>query len=92
MILATPHGGSPLANIGKIVANIVSACSWMNPAKRLLGTLQKDSEALFEISQDFVHKAQKLHLVSFYEMEMTNLMLFRRMVSTDHRPGLQLFV
>ena len=79
--LATPHNGSSLANIGKIVANIASACSWMNPAKRLLGTLQKDSKALFEITQEFVYKTPKLHLVSFYEMEMTNLVLFKRMAS-----------
>jgi len=87
-LLATPHNGSSLANIGKIVANIASACSWMNPAKRLLGTLQKDSKALFEITQEFVYKTPKLHLVSFYEMEMTNLVLFRRMVSIQPKLGL----
>lgn len=86
--LATPHNGSSLANIGKIVANIASACSWMNPAKRLLGTLQKDSKALFEITQEFVYKTPKLHLVSFYEMEMTNLVLFRRMVNIQPELGL----
>jgi hypothetical protein len=89
-MIATPHNGSSLANLGKIVANVVSACSWMNPAKRLLGTLQKDSRALFEITQEFVYKTPKLHLVSFYEMEVTNLGLFRKMVSTEHRPGLRL--
>jgi hypothetical protein len=68
--------------MGKLVANIVAACTPLNPAKGLLATLQKDSEVLLEITDDFVKRRKKLHLVSFFEMEMTSIAPFvKRFVS-----------
>lgn len=52
----------------------------MNPARTILGVLQKDSEVLFEIMVDFVGKTSKLQLVSFFEMKMTSFGFFKRMV------------
>lgn len=52
----------------------------MNPARTILGVLQKDSEVLFEIMEDFVGKTSKLQLVSFFEMKMTSFGFFKRMV------------
>lgn len=52
----------------------------MNPARTILGVLQKDSEVLFEIMEDFVGKTAKLQLVSFFEMKMTSFGIFKRMV------------
>ena len=80
MSIGTPHQGSSLATCGKVIANIVAACSPLNPAKNLLGVLQKESEALFEIMEDFLEKAKQLQLVSFFEMEATNFGVFRKLV------------
>lgn len=89
MIVATPHNGSSIANSGKVLANIISACSPFRPARTLLGSLRKDSKVLFEITEDFVEKLPKLQIVSFFEMEMTSFGLFKRLVRTNfHRDSL----
>jgi len=77
----TPHNGSSIAACGKIIANVVAACSPLNPARGLLGSLQKDSQVLFEITEEFLDKAPELQLISFFEMEATNFVLFRKMVT-----------
>lgn len=74
--IGTPHNGSSLANMGKVVANILYACSPLKSAHALLGILQKNSEALLEITADFVKRRRKVHLISFYEMEMTAITPF----------------
>jgi hypothetical protein len=45
----------------------------------LLGVLQKDSRVLFELSKDFVEKTASFKLVSFFEMEMTSFVFFKKM-------------
>lgn len=80
-ISGTPHNGSSIATCGKIIANIVAACSPLNPARKLLSNLQKDSQVLFEITEEFLQKAPELQLISFFEMEATNFIFFRRMVT-----------
>ena len=79
-ISGTPHNGSSIATCGKIIANIVAACSPLNPARGLLSSLQKDSQVLFEITEEFLEKAPELQLISFFEMEATNFVFFRKMV------------
>lgn len=69
--------------MGKLLANIVSACSPIRPPRALLGSLQKDSEVLLEITEDFVRRRHKLRLVSFYELEFTSLGPFIRKLVTD---------
>ncbi len=78
--LGTPHHGSSVAKCAKMMANIVAACSPMNPARTILGVLQQDSKVLFEIMEDFVGKTTKLQLVSFFEMKMTTFGPFKKMV------------
>lgn len=79
----TPHNGSSLAVMGKLVANIVSACTPIRPPRVLIGTLQKDAEVLLEITEDFVKRRKKVHVVSFYELELTSIGPFlRRLVTT----------
>lgn len=74
--------------MGKLLANIVSACSPIRPPRALLGTLQKDSEVLLEITADFVQRRDKVRLISFYELEFTSIGPFiRKMVSVIFRPG-----
>ncbi|KAF8242731.1 hypothetical protein K440DRAFT_664567 [Wilcoxina mikolae CBS 423.85] len=82
MFMGTPHNGSSLAGTGALIANIVAACSSFSPAQKLLSTLRKDSKVLYQISEDFISKTPKLELVSFYEMNMTNVFrgLIKRVV------------
>ena len=81
-VAGTPHNGSSLATLGKLVANIVDACSPINPARSLIATLRKDSEVLLEITEDFVKIRKSLHLVSFFEMEMTTIAPFIRKLAS----------
>ncbi|KAK2753074.1 hypothetical protein FQN55_005034 [Onygenales sp. PD_40] len=84
IFLATPHSGSAIADSGKVLANIIHACSPFRPARTLLGFLRRDSKVLFEITEDFVEKVAKLNIVSFFEMEMTNFRIFKRLVVEEH--------
>jgi hypothetical protein len=49
--------------------------------RALIRTLQKDSEALLEITEDFLKRRKKIRLVSFYELEFTSIGLFLRETS-----------
>ncbi|KAI9889407.1 MAG: hypothetical protein M1814_005343 [Vezdaea aestivalis] len=80
IFLATPHTGSSVATVGKIIANIISACSPMFPAKALISKLKPNSQALYEVTQDFIILTPKLKLVSLYEMEMTGPIFLRRLI------------
>ncbi|EAS28261.3 uncharacterized protein CIMG_09465 [Coccidioides immitis RS] len=80
LFLATPRGGTTIADARKIIANITHACSPFRPARGLLGSLRKGSKVLFEVAEDFVERAGKLQIVSFFEMEMTSFGIFRRFV------------
>lgn len=77
---ATPHSGSSLAAYGSALATVAKYCSPLNPPQALLETLRKDSKALFELAADFVLKASKLQIVSFYETKMTRIGLLKKMV------------
>ncbi|KAK5994660.1 Protein SERAC1-like protein [Cladobotryum mycophilum] len=84
IFMATPHCGSSLASLGKILSDITATCTPIATPRRLLGPLKKDSKDLLEITADFVSKVPKLHLVSFYEMEMTSIGIFKRFVVEKH--------
>jgi hypothetical protein len=73
--------------MGKVLANIVSAFSPIRAPRALIGALQKDSEVLLEITEDFVKRRRKVHLISFYELEFTSIgPLLRKLVfSTRQR-------
>jgi hypothetical protein len=83
LIIGTPHSGSGIARPGKVIANIISACSQSKPPVKLLETLEKDSEVLFDIAENFVHISPKLQLVSFYELEMTPIGPSKQMVRSS---------
>jgi len=82
LMQGTPHNGSSLAGMGKLLANIVSACSPIRPPRVLLGSLQKDSEVLLEITEDFIKRRNKVRLVSFYELEFTPIGPFMKKLVT----------
>nr|KMM72098.1 hypothetical protein CPAG_08397 [Coccidioides posadasii RMSCC 3488] len=46
IFLATPHGGTTVADTGKIIANIIHVCSPFRPARGLLGSIRKDSKVV----------------------------------------------
>lgn len=64
--------------MGKLLANIVSAFSPIRSPRALIGMLQKDSEVLLEITEDFLKRRRKIRLVSFYELEFTSIGPFLR--------------
>lgn len=79
-LTATPHNGSSLVAYGSALATVAKYCSPLNPPQALLETLRKDSKALSELAADFVLKASKLQIVSFYETKMTRIGLLKKMV------------
>ncbi|RHZ43372.1 LipA and NB-ARC domain protein [Aspergillus thermomutatus] len=88
LFLGTPHNGSSLAAMGKVLANIVSAFSPIRTPRALIGTLQKDSEVLLEITEDFLKRRRKIHLASFYELEFTSIGPFLRKLIVDQRSAI----
>ncbi|EAW20720.1 LipA and NB-ARC domain protein [Aspergillus fischeri NRRL 181] len=88
LFLGTPHNGSSLAAMGKVLANIVSAFSPIRTPRALIGTLQKDSEVLLEITEDFLKRRRKVQLVSFYELEFTSIGPFLRRLIVDQRSAI----
>lgn len=71
--------------MGKVLVNIVSAFSLIRTPRALIGTLQKDSEVLLEITEDFLKRRRKVQLVSFYELEFTSIGPFLRRLVTPSR-------
>ncbi|KAH1339728.1 hypothetical protein KXX14_006904 [Aspergillus fumigatus] len=88
LFLGTPHNGSSLAAMGKVLVNIVSAFSLIRTPRALIGTLQKDSEVLLEITEDFLKRRRKVQLVSFYELEFTSIGPFLRRLIVDQRSAI----
>ncbi|KAI9774484.1 MAG: hypothetical protein M1839_001717 [Geoglossum umbratile] len=73
IFLATPHNGSSIAACGKVIANIVTACTPMHPPGKLLSALGPKSAVLFEITENFVKKSPDLQLVVEYHSAILNL-------------------
>lgn len=83
-MLATPHGGSSLATYGSMLATITGFCSPLNPPRALLEALRRDSKVLLELTADFVGKASRLQIASFYETKMTRIGFIKKMVYLRH--------
>ena len=62
-----------------MVANIVKTFTPLHPPGKLLRALGPKSTVLFEITEGFVHKTQNLQLVSFYELNMTSIGIFKKL-------------
>ncbi|KAL5342888.1 hypothetical protein BJX70DRAFT_409220 [Aspergillus crustosus] len=80
MFMGTPHNGSSLAGMGKLLSNIVSVFTPLMPPRALIGLLQKESEVLMEINEDFLYKRGGIKLVSFYELNYTSIGFVRKLV------------
>ena len=83
-VTGMPHSGSDLASYGNAISKIVKVCTPFNPATLLLHDLRKESRTLFELSRDFAQQMQKLSIITFYEMDKTNFVLRRSLVSPDN--------
>lgn len=88
-LTGTPHNGSDIAATGKILATLVSKISPLNAPRALLGMLRKNSQELFEMTEDFVKRRGDIELVAFYETRRTRVgCVFKTMV----RPPGQIIV
>ncbi len=66
--MGTPHRGSELANWSSTLSAILNLATWSKAIRRsLLQELTTTSNALMEISRQFVHRSANLKLMSFVE-------------------------
>ncbi|KMP09093.1 TPR repeat:NB-ARC [Coccidioides immitis RMSCC 2394] len=70
---STPHNGTNLAIMGKLLANIVSACSPVKTPRALIRTLQKDSQVLLDITGDFNKRRKKVHIIVGQQSAILNV-------------------
>ncbi|KAM0806593.1 putative NACHT domain-containing protein [Seiridium cardinale] len=71
VFLGTPHRGSELADIGKVVGQIINTFLPNTTRTDLFTHLGKDSEALQDLASAFRHRLQDLEIATFYEVEPT---------------------
>ncbi|TGZ78640.1 TPR repeat-contain NB-ARC [Ascodesmis nigricans] len=88
IFLGTPHNGSNIASLGKLIANVLAACTPLNPARVLIASLQKDAEGLFSITADFTKRRRQIHIVSFFETKMTYIPPFMKRMIVDHHSAI----
>jgi hypothetical protein len=67
IFLGTPHRGSDAATWGKLIANIGKTT--IHSSTTLLKTLQKNSQELHALSQDFSHMQNHFMVANFYEQK-----------------------
>jgi hypothetical protein len=71
VFLGTPHRGSDLVPWSLLLSNLINAASLgLAVRKELLRNIDRDSEALMEISRQFVHRAAPLRIRSFIEQQI----------------------
>lgn len=76
LFLGCPHRGSDSASLGQIVARIARATLFAKPKTQLLESLEKDSEQLYDISEEFSHMHSLFKIVSCYEQKETTITRF----------------
>jgi hypothetical protein len=71
IFLATPHRGSDIAAWVSMFTNLMNAVSLGQALRNdLLRNLEKDSTMLMELSNQFVHRAASLKILSFTEQQI----------------------
>jgi hypothetical protein len=82
LFLGCPHRGSDTASIGQIVARIARVTLFLKPKTQLLESLERDSEQLHDLSEEFSYMHSQFKIVSCYEQKETALTrIFRPMSS-----------
>ena len=79
IFLGTPHRGSPQARLGQIVASLAKA-AFKNPQTHLLKSLERDSNDLDILSEEFANLHTTLKIVSFYEQKETSISYLKKRV------------
>ena len=72
--LATPHRGSEFS---KLFANILSVSYGLKP---FVSELSHDSDSIANINDSFRHYAKDVQLWSFYETELSNLIITQAVI------------
>lgn len=69
MFLGTPHKGSDLASLGRIVGTIINSLTITKPAVKrdLLDQLKYDARELHDLSLSVRNRLQDMTVVTFYE-------------------------
>lgn len=71
IFMGTPHRGSELASWAVLFSNLVNAASFGQGMRTsLLRNVDRDAEMLSEISRQFIHRATKLKIMSFVELQV----------------------
>lgn len=77
--LGVPHQGSELAGWGSSVASLMEATSVVKVNPNFVNDLQRNSKALFDISEESVHRLANLTtILTFYEEEKYKSVLVRK--------------
>jgi hypothetical protein len=63
----TPHGGSRVASLTRVVRNILDICTGGSVRADLLKNLERSSTELEDITEQFVDRANQLRIVTVYE-------------------------
>jgi len=79
VFLGTPHRGSPQANMGHIVAGL-ARIAFKGPQTQLLKTLERDSNELDTLSEEFSNLHSVLKIVSCYEQKKTKMAYFKKLM------------
>lgn len=81
LVPGTPHRGSDLGDIGKVIAGVACAVSPLRAPRALIGMPQRDSDELLHLNEDYVRRASSVKIVSFFETRVTPILgLLKRMV------------
>lgn len=81
LVSGTPHRGSDLGGIGRVLAGVACAISPLRAPRALIGLLRRDSNELLHLNEDFVRRASSVKIVSFFETRVTPILgLLKRMV------------
>jgi cell division FtsZ-interacting protein ZapD len=64
VFFGTPHGGSDLASLSRVLRNIFDVCTLGSVRADLLKNLERRSAELAEIAEQFVERASQLKIVT----------------------------
>lgn len=68
--MGTPHRGSELASWAVLLANVINSLTLGNGIRNdLLRDLRQNSDALNDVSRQFVHRAAPLKIWTFVEQQ-----------------------
>jgi hypothetical protein len=67
IFLGTPHGGSGVASLTRVLRDIFNICTGGSVRADLLQNLETKSADLMELAEQFVERGHQLKIVTVYE-------------------------